>query len=278
MRLEASETARLASEPSPSGLSRGSLEAVGNLRVNPEDDGSVESGAALYRALYAGRSAEDILTDAITLHFAGRIALISSFGAEAAVLLHLVAQVDRNTPVLFGDTGMLFEETQDYRDRLVERLGLTDVRAVRPNSVALETGDADGTLNACDTDACCFLRKVAPMQRATAGFEAVITGRKRFHSSGRAALDVAEADAGGQIKLNPLAGWSAQDLADYMRRNVLPAHPLVKHGFASIGCAPCTSPVAAGEDPRAGRWRGSQKTECGIHFENGRMVRRLSAN
>lgn len=224
-------------------------------------------------ARYAGRAAQDMLHDALIHDFPGRIALVSSFGAEAAVLLHMVAQIDRTTPVLFGDTGMLFAETQEYRLRLADRLGLTDVRIVRPNPVAVETGDPDATLNARDPAACCFLRKVAPMQRATAAFEATITGRKRYQSATRADLDPVEINALGKVKINPLYGWSSQDLAEYMRRNVLPAHPLVERGFTSIGCAPCTTPVAAGEDPRAGRWRDSDKTECGIHFENGRIVR-----
>ena len=237
---------------------------------------SVRSSAdptAFYVARYAGRPAEGILADAITDDFEGRIALVSSFGAEAAVLLHMVAQVDRATPVLFGDTGMLFPETETYREQLIDRLGLTDVRIVRPNPAAVETGDPSGTLNGEAPASCCFLRKVAPMQRATLAFAATITGRKRYQSPTRAELDVVEADTRGRLKINPLWGWSASDLATYMRRNVLPAHPLVASGFASIGCAPCTTPVAADEDPRAGRWRGSDKTECGIHFENGRIIR-----
>ncbi len=244
------------------------------MRLDPASSGTVTPDpAALYQAQYAGRPAEGILADAITHDFAGRIALVSSFGAEAAVLLHMVAQVDRATPVLFGDTGMLFPETHAYRDRLIDRLGLTDVRIVRPNPVALETGDPAGTLNAVEPTSCCFLRKVAPMQRATSAFAATITGRKRYQSPTRADMDVVEADARGRLKINPLYGWSTQDLATYMRRNVLPAHPLVARGFASIGCAPCTTAVTAGEDQRAGRWRGSDKTECGIHFENGRIIR-----
>ena len=202
---------------------------------------SVAENISLVKARYAGREAQDVLREAITYHFAGRIALVSSFGAEAAVLLHMVAQVDRATPVLFGNTGMLFAETEAYRAQLVDRLGLTDVRVVRPNPVAIESGDGDGTLNARDASACCFLRKVAPMQRATAGFAATITGRKRYQSVTRADLDLVESDALGKIKINPLYGWSAQDLKTYMRRNVLPAHPLVAHGFTSIGCAPCTT-------------------------------------
>lgn len=229
--------------------------------------------AALYRTLFEGNHAEDILAEAIHDLFPRRIALVSSFGAEAVVLLHMVAVINQATPVLFGDTGMMFPETQAYREQLIDRLGLTDVRHVRPSPAAVETADPLGTLNQRDTSACCFIRKVAPIQRATAEFSATITGRKRFQSTTRADLDVAEADARGQIKINPLFGWSASDLAAYMRRHALPAHPLVEHGFTSIGCAPCTSPVRSGEDARAGRWRGSDRTECGIHFENGRVVR-----
>lgn len=209
--------------------------------------------------------AADLISEFILNRFRGRIALVSSFGAEAAVLLHLVASVDRSTPVLFLDTGKLFGETLRYRDRLVERLGLRDVRSIEPDPGALAAADADGTLWQRDPDACCALRKVEPLARALAPFDAWINGRKRHHGGMRSSLPTIER-ADGRIKVNPLADWDAAAIEDYFARHDLPRHPLTGDGFASIGCMPCSDRVAANEDARAGRWRGREKTECGIHL------------
>jgi phosphoadenosine phosphosulfate reductase len=196
--------------------------------------------------------------------FSERVALVSSFGAESAVLLHLAAQVSRNLPVLFLDTGMLFGQTLDYRRQLADQLGLTDVRDLRPTFEDLATTDPQGDLWRSDTDACCRVRKVLPLDRALAGFDGWITGRKRFHGGARLALPVVEA-ADGRIKINPLASWGKAELDAYAAEHGLPAHPLVAAGFPSVGCWPCTDPVEDGTDVRAGRWAGSQKSECGIH-------------
>lgn len=216
-------------------------------------------------------SAHDVLTHA--LRDMDRIALVSSFGAESVVLLHMAAVIDRATPVLFIDTEMLFTETLVYQNELAERLGLTNLRILRSADIA--THDPDGTLHRTDPDACCALRKAAPLNAALDGFQGWISGRKRYQSAGRAALQFFEPEDGtDRIKINPLAHWATQDLRDYIEENRLPRHPLVARGYASIGCAPCTSPVAAGEDPRAGRWRGKEKDECGIHFVDGRATRK----
>ncbi|WP_299693381.1 phosphoadenylyl-sulfate reductase [uncultured Tateyamaria sp.] len=200
------------------------------------------------------------------------LALVSSFGAESVVLLHLAAMVRRDVPVIFIDTEMLFAETLVYQQEVAERLRLTNVRIIRADD--LDAGDADGTLHTRDTDACCALRKTAPLQRALASHGGWITGRKRYQSGRRATLAFFELEgATGRIKVNPLARWSPDDVAEYMTENRLPRHPLVAAGYPSIGCAPCTSPVAAGEDPRAGRWRDQDKDECGIHFVDGKMIR-----
>jgi phosphoadenosine phosphosulfate reductase len=196
--------------------------------------------------------------------FDGRIALVSSFGAESAVLLHMAAEIDPAVPVLFLDTGMLFGQTLDYRKQLADRLGLTDVRDLRPAFKDLASTDPSGSLWKTDTDACCSLRKVVPLNQALEGFDAWITGRKRFQSSTRAALPVVE-QAGGKTKVNPLANWTKADLDAYVALHDLPAHPLVQFGYPSIGCWPCTKPVDAGQDERSGRWAGSEKIECGIH-------------
>ena len=196
--------------------------------------------------------------------FGDKLALVSSFGAESAVLLDLVSKVKPDIPVLFLDTGMLFGQTLDYRKALAAQLGLTEVRDLRPHYQDLATTDPDAKLWQTDTDACCNLRKVVPLDLALEEFGAWITGRKRFHGGSRLSLPVVE-QTERHVKFNPLANWTKADLDAYAAEHELPAHPLVAQGFPSIGCWPCTQPVDEGQDVRAGRWAGSQKTECGIH-------------
>jgi phosphoadenosine phosphosulfate reductase len=181
------------------------------------------------------------------------------------VLLSEIAAVDRSVPVIFVDTGRLFAETLEYRTKLTEWLALTDVRSVGPDAGRIAEFDQHRALWMTNPDLCCHIRKTEPLERALAGFDAWFTGRKRFQSSTRAGITTFEAD-GTRVKVNPLAAWSTRDLADYQRTHDLPAHPLVARGYPSIGCVPCTSKVKPGEDARAGRWRGLDKTECGIHL------------
>ena len=223
---------------------------------------------------YRHHGAVAVLEHALRDADLGRVALVSSFGAESVVLLHLVSVVAPATPVLFIDTRMLFAETLRYQRELADRLDLRDIRVIRAGLPDVARSDADGTLYARMSDACCTLRKTEPLARALSGFDAWITGRKRYQGQSRAALDFFEEEPDtGRIKVNPLAHWEKSDVADYIANNRLPRHPLVAQGYRSIGCAPCTSPVADGEDDRAGRWRGTEKTECGIHFSNGRLTR-----
>ncbi len=196
--------------------------------------------------------------------FGGKLALVSSFGAESAVLLHLASRVAAHIPVLFLDTGMLFGQTLDYRKQLAAQLALTDVRDLRPAFADLAVNDPKSDLWRTDIDGCCHIRKVLPLDRALAGFDGWITGRKRFHGGDRLRLAVVE-EAEGKIKFNPLANWSKAELDAYIAEYNLPAHPLVAQGFPSVGCWPCTKPAEEGEDVRAGRWAGQDKTECGIH-------------
>lgn len=197
--------------------------------------------------------------------FGDKLALVSSFGAESAVLLDLAAKVKHDIPVLFLDTGMLFGQTLDYRKSLTAKLGLTNVHDLRPHYQDLATADPQAKLWQTDTDACCEIRKVVPLDRALEDFDGWITGRKRFHGGERMSLPVVE-QTDRHIKFNPLANWTKADLDAYAAEHALPAHPLVEQGFPSIGCWPCTKPVEEGQDVRAGRWAGSQKTECGIHL------------
>lgn len=224
------------------------------------------------RTTYEGAWGPEVL-QVIRDEYPGQVALVSSFGAEAAVLLHMVAQVDPDLPVLLVDTLMLFQETLDYQKTLSAHLGLRNVQHIRPNPVDLARVDPNGTLHQRDQDSCCDVRKVLPLERALEPYSVLISGRKRYQAATRAKLEVFEAD-GERLKVNPLAGWSASDLSTYMDVNELPRHPLVAQGYPSIGCAPCTTKVAPGEDPRAGRWRGTDKVECGIHFgADGRILR-----
>lgn len=229
-------------------------------------------------ARYRHHGAVAVLEHALGDADLGRIALVSSFGAESVVLLHLISVMAPGLPVLFIDTQMLFPETLEYQQMLAERLRLTDIRTIHAADAALALDDPDGTLHRFNTDACCALRKTAPLEAALSGFDAWITGRKRYQGETRAQIDFFEEEDGRRIKINPLAHWGRADLDDYITENRLPRHPLVAKGYPSIGCAPCTSPVNPGEDPRAGRWRGSQKSECGIHFIGGLARRGPATN
>ena len=205
-----------------------------------------------------------MLTELLTGELRGRVAAVSSFGAESAVLLHIIAEIDPDTPVIFINTQKMFGETLAYRDELAERLGFTDLRVYRPDPRLLAARDRPGLRWSYDPDGCCDLRKVEPLRRALVPFEAWISGRKRAQADTRATLPRVEADE-GRLKVNPLADWSKTDLEAYFADHDLPRHPLEAQGYTSIGCAPCTSKVQPGEDPRAGRWRGWDKLECGIH-------------
>ena len=231
----------------------------------PARDDRASSRVASLAARYGALDGGDLLRPLIEREFPGRIAVVSSFGAESALVLHLVAAIDPATPVIFLDTGQHFPETLAYRDELTGRLDLRDVRTVRPEPADLQHRDPDGTLWQRSPNLCCHLRKVLPLRRALAGFDAWITGRKRLHGAVRAGLEPIEV-ADGKIKINPLADWDAARIAETFASTGLPRHPLVADGYASIGCAPCTRPTRRGEPPRAGRWAGSEKTECGIHW------------
>ena len=227
-----------------------------------------ESDAVRLNRIFQGADTVEMMDILLREKMAGDVAVVSSFGAESAVLLHLIAQIDPSVPVLFLETGKHFPETLAYRDLLVERLGLTDLRNLTPDPIALAKKDESGLRWSYDPDGCCEIRKVEPLARALADFDATITGRKAFQAQTRANLprfEIDNSDAQGRLKINPLITWTAADLAAYIEKHDLPPHPLVAEGYPSIGCSPCTSKVAPGEDPRSGRWRGWDKTECGIH-------------
>ncbi len=246
------------------------IERVTNAIAEDTDDGQSADGYELgdrisvLNAWLADATPEAIIASALRSIRQGRFAIVSSFGTKSAVMLAAAVRVDASIPVLFLDTGYHFPETLAYRDLLQERLGLTDMRSLRPNETEAAAEDPEGDLFQRDPDACCALRKVRPLGRALAGFDAWANGRKRYQGVSRAAIPVVEID-GPRLKFNPLASLSRADVVGRFRALGLPAHPLEKFGFASIGCMPCTSRVREGENPRAGRWRGRGKVECGIH-------------
>ncbi len=218
--------------------------------------------------MFRGVDTHEMLRTVLGENMLGDVAVVSSFGVESAVLLHLIASVDSSVPVLFLETGKHFPETLAYRDALAARLGLTDLRNLYPNPELLAKKDESGLRWSYDPDGCCEIRKVLPLEKTLAGFDATFTGRKAFQAATRATLprfELDTSDAAGRLKVNPIVTWSREELDAYFVENDLPRHPLEAVGYPSIGCAPCTSKVAPGEDPRSGRWRGWEKTECGIH-------------
>ena len=218
----------------------------------------------LDRALGTASPAE-VIAAALRAVGRERLAVVSSFGTESAALLKVMADVDPAIPVIFLDTGWLFEETLAYRDTLIAALGLRDVRSVKPLEETLRREDPERELWFSDPDACCRIRKVEPLARALAPFTAWINGRKRFQGGLRAAIQVVEQD-GVRLKFNPFANVTREQIEAIYADAKLPPHPLAASGFLSVGCMPCTSRTSPDEDARAGRWRGRPKTECGIHI------------
>ncbi len=223
-----------------------------------------ELDAIRLNTMFRGHDTVEMLAILLDENMLGDATIVSSFGAESAVLLHLIGSIDPNVPVSFLETGKHFPETLAYRDALVARIGLTDVRNITPDPALLNAKDETGLRWSYDPDGCCEIRKVIPLKAALASFDAQFTGRKAFQSKTRNALPRFEIED-GRLKVNPLADWNKTRLDAYMAEHNLPAHPLVEQGYLSIGCAPCTSIVAPGEDPRSGRWKGWDKVECGIH-------------
>ncbi|MCC8980323.1 phosphoadenylyl-sulfate reductase [Bradyrhizobium sp. 10BB] len=224
---------------------------------------ALSAADALDRALRTASPAE-VIAAALKTVGRDRLALVSSFGTESAALLKVMADVDPAIPVVFLDTGWLFEETLAYRDTLIKTLGLTDVRSIKPDEQALSRQDPDRELWFTDPDACCRIRKVEPLARALKPFAGWINGRKRFQGNARADIPVVEHD-GIRLKFNPFAHVSREEIEAIYALGKLPPHPLVASGYQSVGCMPCSSRAASGEDARDGRWRGRAKTECGIH-------------
>ena len=243
----------------------GAIRAVDRIDTGPR---FTTHDAVRLNNLFRGSDTLTMLASVLKDGLAGEVAAVSSFGAESAVLLHLIATIDPAVPVLFLDTGKHFPETLAYRDALAERLGLTDLRVLAPDPADLAVKDATALRWSYDPDGCCEIRKVRPLAAALAGFDAGFTGRKAFQAKTRANLprfEIDTSDAVGRLKINPLIDWDAGQIEGYFIMHDLPRHPLVAQGYPSIGCSPCTRPVTPGEDARSGRWSGWDKVECGIH-------------
>jgi phosphoadenosine phosphosulfate reductase len=225
---------------------------------------SARQRAAMLNRQYQGAGAEEFLRAAIQNEFPGKVAIVSSFGTESALLLALAARIDRSIPILFLDTGHHFPETLAYRDLVQRRLGLTGVRTIGAAPAALDERDPDAALWQYDTDACCSLRKIEPLQAAISEFDALISGRKNSHGALRRFMPRIEA-VDGLIKIDPIADWSPEQVEQAFVTLDLPRHPLIARGYRSVGCRPCTMPAGSADDPRAGRWVGQGKTECGMH-------------
>lgn len=235
-------------------------------------------GILALNGMFDEMDAVSVLRYAINDVLPGDLAIVSSFGADSAVLLHMVAQVDPSLPVYFLETGKHFAETLAYVETLKKTLGLLNVHAIHPNSDDVKRFDPNGDLWETDPDSCCHIRKTEPLEPITEQYGGWVTGRKRYQTSERGVLPHFELTSDDRIKVNPLAYFSDADVIEYRQAHNLPEHPLYAKGYKSIGCAPCTSIVAEGEDPRAGRWRGLNKKECGIHYDfNGAIASPMTA-
>jgi phosphoadenosine phosphosulfate reductase len=222
---------------------------------------------------YGELDGRDLLEPLLSRALKGKVALVSSFGTESAVMLHMVSQIDKSVPVIFLDTGKLPWQTLFYRSKLIDFLGLTDIRTVHPDTDDLRQHDPRGELHGSDPDFCCHIRKTVPLDKALGGFAAWISGRKRFHGAGRSVIPALQVED-GRLKIEPLARFTAKDMTAYAKHYNLPPHPLLAEGYRSIGCTPCSSKGGSEDNPRAGRWAGRGKTECGIHWTaNGRALR-----
>lgn len=246
--------------------------------AQPKSDKLRQLGIMALNGMFDEMDGVGVLRQAVTDLLPGDIAIVSSFGADSAVLLHMVAEVDPTLPVLFLETGKHFVETLDYVETLKRQLGLTNVIALKPDAKDLARFDPNGDLWETDPDSCCHIRKTEPLDAVVSGYGGWVTGRKRYQTKERGVLPHFELTSDDRIKVNPLAYFSDADITTYKLKYQLPEHPLYNKGYKSIGCAPCTSVVAEGEDPRAGRWRGLNKKECGIHFDfNGAIAKPMAA-
>jgi phosphoadenosine phosphosulfate reductase len=256
------------------GLETVSAPAIVN---NNQEPSVTQASLSRLQTFYGHLEAEELLRVMIKDEFKDRIALLSSFGADSALLISMVAKIDPATKILFLETRKHFTQTLEYVEQLKTQFGLTNLIYLTPNPKLIQNIDKEGTLWNSQPNRCCWLRKVEPLDRGIKehGIEAVITGRKSYQTEDRSNLPSIELDEKGIFRINPLITWDKHKIRAAFEAEHLPQHPLVAEGYLSIGCEPCTRPVKAGENERAGRWAhtaempgGEQKTECGIHIES----------
>ena len=198
--------------------------------------------------------------------FGPDVALATGFGAEGCVLIQLLSSVSKNARIFYLDTDLLFPETYELRAQLETRYGVRIEQRVAPLSLRAQAHQYGERLWEREPNLCCHLRKVQPLQEVLAGLRAWITAIRREQTPARASVGIIERDRNfGLIKINPLATWSEREVWNYIKDHDIPYNPLYDNGYASIGCTPCTTMIQIGEDARAGRWRGLEKTECGLH-------------
>jgi phosphoadenosine phosphosulfate reductase len=222
---------------------------------------------------YGGMDSRQLLKTVLHKEFKNEIALFSSFGADSALLISLIAEIDPTTPILFLDTEKHFAETMEYVEALRAQFNLSDIRILKPDPNIVKNIDASGTLWSTQPNRCCWMRKVEPLQRAVRemGLKALITGRKRYQTKERGDMTYFQVDEDGIFRINPLAYWTREQIQGEFAQRRLTMHPLVARGYKSIGCEPCTLPVTEGQDERDGRWAhtmnlyGEKKNECGLH-------------
>jgi phosphoadenosine phosphosulfate reductase len=218
-------------------------------------------------ARFADHPPTEILQWGLTT-FLPDIALATSFGPQSIVLMHLISQIRPETTVFYLDTDLLFPETYALRDELAARLDLHFIRVHSDLSLETQASEYGPALWSREPNLCCYLRKVEPLRRFLATQRAWITGIRRDQTSARVNAGLVEWDhAYGLVKLNPLAGWPIEQVWAYIHAQQLPFNSLHRQGYPSIGCWPCTQPAAPGADPRAGRWPGWNKSDCGIHLQ-----------
>ncbi|MFK7902040.1 MAG: phosphoadenylyl-sulfate reductase [Nitratireductor sp.] len=203
----------------------------------------------------------------------GKIALVSSFGTEAAMLLHMVAQTKSEIDILFLNTQKHFPQTLEYLETLQTKLGLKTLKILEPDPKLIAQEDPKGNLHETNPNMCCTIRKSFALQDALVDYDGWITGRKRYQGGERANLAFIERE-GKHLKINPLIHFTPEMIKWYFEKHTLPKHPLVAKGYSSVGCIPCTQPTKDGDDPRSGRWVGIDKVECGIHLSPGGSISR----
>ena len=215
--------------------------------------------------LYKNSSPEKILSFSID-KFESKIVYVCSFGTESAIILSMISKINKNFPILLINTNFLFPETLEYKEKLLDNLGLHNCIEVTPEKESLKIYDPENNLWKTNVDKCCEIRKVIPLQKELEKFDSWISGRKSYHLDSRENLNPFE-QANGKIIINPLVSMTKNQVEEYFNKNSLPKHPLFSEGYLSIGCINCTSKTTNFDNVRSGRWKNNSKTECGIHLQ-----------